>query len=54
MTLEPLIHSELSQKEKNNYCILMHTYMEPIKIVLMNLVENRLLDTAGQGEGRMH
>ena len=22
--LEPVIHSEVSQKEKNNYCILMH------------------------------
>ena len=26
MNLEHVIHSEVSQKEKNKYCILMHTY----------------------------
>ena len=26
MNLEPLIQSELSQKKKNKYCILMHIY----------------------------
>ena len=26
MNIEPVIHSEVSQKEKNIYCILMHTY----------------------------
>ena len=26
MNLEPLTQSEVSQKEKNKYCILMHTY----------------------------
>ena len=26
MNLEPIIHSEVSQKEKNKYCILMHIY----------------------------
>ena len=26
MDLEPVIQSEVSQKEKNKYCILMHTY----------------------------
>ena len=26
MNLEPFIQSEVSQKEKNKYCILMHTY----------------------------
>ena len=27
MNLEPITHSEVSQKEKNNYCILTHTYI---------------------------
>ena len=27
MNLEPFIHSEVSQKEKNKYCILMHIYI---------------------------
>ena len=26
MNLEPIIHSEVSQKEKNKYCILIHIY----------------------------
>ena len=26
MKLEPIIQSEVSQKEKNKYCILMHTW----------------------------
>ena len=26
MNLEPIIQSEVSQKEKNKYCILMHIY----------------------------
>ena len=26
MILEPIIQSEVSQKEKNKYCILMHVY----------------------------
>ena len=26
MNLEPVIPSEVSQKEKDKYCILMHTY----------------------------
>ena len=34
--LESVIHSEVSQKEKNKYRILMH-YMESRKMVLMNL-----------------
>ena len=28
MNLEPVILSEVSQKEKNKYCILMHIYLE--------------------------
>ena len=26
MKLDPIIQSEVNQKEKNKYCILMHTY----------------------------
>ena len=26
MNLEPIIQSEVSQKEKDKYCIVMHTY----------------------------
>ena len=39
MDLESVIQSEVSQKEKNKYCMLMHIYMESKKkMVLMNLV----------------
>ena len=38
MDLESVIHSEVSQKEKNKYCVLTHIYMESRKMVLMNLV----------------
>ena len=34
MNLEPIIQSEVSQKEKDKYCILTHIYMESRKIVL--------------------
>ena len=53
--------SEVSQKEKNKYYILMHICIESRKIVLMTLlygrngdadVENKLVDTAGEGDGR--
>ena len=39
MDLESVIPSEVSQKEKNKYCILIHTYiyMESRKMVQMNL-----------------
>ena len=37
MNLEPIIQSEVSQKEKDKYCILMHIYMESRKMVLKNL-----------------
>ena len=37
MKLEPIIHSEVSQKKKYKNCILMHIYMEFRKMVLMNL-----------------
>ena len=26
MNLEPIVHNEVSQKEKNKYCILVHIY----------------------------
>ena len=37
MSLEPIIQSEVSQKEKDKYCILTHIYIESRKMVLMNL-----------------
>ena len=37
INLEPLIQSEVSQKEKNKYHILTYIYMESRKMVLMNL-----------------
>ena len=37
MNLEPIIQSEISQKEKDRYYILMHIYMESRKMVPMNL-----------------
>ena len=38
MNLEPIIQSEVSQKEKNKHHILMHTSIESRKMVLMTLV----------------
>ena len=37
MNLEPIIQSEASQKEKDEYCILTHIYMESRRTVLKNL-----------------
>jgi len=37
MNLEPIIQSEVSQKEKEKYHILMYIYMESRKMVLKNL-----------------
>ena len=37
MNLQPIIQSEVSQKEKNKYHILTYIYMESRKMVLMNL-----------------
>ena len=37
MKLEPVIQSEINQKEKNKYCILTHIYGISKKMVLMNL-----------------
>ena len=63
MNLEPVIQSEVSQKKKNKYCILIHIYiyMESIKVVMMNLFSEKewrhkhreqLVDTMEEGEGR--
>ena len=58
MNLEPIIQSEVSQKEKNNYRILTHIYGiykdgtdEPIfRVAVENTdTENSLMDTAGRG-----
>ena len=54
MSLEPIIQSEISQKEKNKY-LSMHIYMESRKMVLMNLFAGQLWryrhreQTYGQG-----
>jgi len=57
MKLEPVIQSEGSQKEKHQ-----RIYMELRKMVMMTLyvsrkrdtdIKNRLLDSVGEGEGRM-
>ena len=62
MKLEPIIWSEVSQKENHQYSILMHIYIEFRKMVMMTLyarqqkdtdVKNRLLDSVGEGEGEM-
>ena len=55
MNLEPIIQSEVSQKEKNKYLILIHIYGTR-KMVLMNLPagqqwthrEDRLVDPGGE------
>ena len=59
MNLEPIIQREVSQKEKDEYCVLMHI-MKFSKMVLMMQVskgdtdvKNRLLDSVGEGEGGM-
>ena len=62
MKLEPNIKSEVSQKEKHQYSILMHIYMEFRKMTKMTLyvrqqrdtdIKNRLLDSVGEGNGGM-
>ena len=62
MKLEPIIQSEVSQKEKHQYSILMHTY-EIQKdgnddLIMRDRkrdtdVKNRLLDSVGEGKGGM-
>src|SRR5574341_786968 len=41
MKLEPIIQSEVSQKEKHQYSILTHTYMEFRKMVTITLYERQ-------------
>ena len=61
MKLEPIIQSEVSQKEKHQYSILMHMYGiskdgndDPICETARDTgVKNRLLDSVGEGEGGM-
>ena len=60
MNLESIIQSEVSQKEKNKYCIRMHTYRiqkdgtdEPMLSSSRDLdIEKRRMDMAGGGGGR--
>ena len=59
MNLESIVQSEVSQKEKNKYCILTHIYGilkdgtdEPICRAAMETdIENRRVDTKREGEG---
>ena len=61
MKLEPIIQSEVSQKDKDQYSILTHIYAilkdgndNPIcKTERDTDVQNRLLDSEGEGEGGM-
>ena len=66
MKLEPIIQSEVSQKDKDQYSILMHTYGilkdgndNPIckthrkQRKRATDVQNRLLDSVGEGKGGM-
>ena len=55
--LEPIIQSEISQKGKHQYNILMHIYgiqKDPMcKTAKDTDVKNRLLDSVGEAEGGM-
>ena len=61
MKLEPIIQSELSQKEKHQYSILTHIYGiqkdgndNPLcKTAKETDVQNSLLDSVGEGKGGM-
>ena len=61
MKLEPIIHSEVSQKEKLQYSILTHIYGiqkdgndNPVcETAKETDVQNRFLDSVGEGEGGM-
>ena len=61
MKLEPIIQSEVSQREKHQYSILTHIYGiqkdgddDPICETAKDTdVKNRLLDSAGEGKGGM-
>ena len=61
MKLEPIIQSEVSQKEKRQYSILMHIYgiqkdgndNTVCETARDTDVNNSLLDSVGEGEGGM-
>ena len=62
MKLEPIIQSEVSQKEKHQYSILTHIYMEFGRTVIRPCMQDSkrdtdikkgLLDSVGEGEGGM-
>ena len=46
-------YSEWSKSEREKQVLYINTYMESRKMVLMNLVKNKLVDTVGEDEGRM-
>ena len=63
MNLGPVMQSEASQKEKNKF-VYSYIYMESRKMVLFEYesicgaaietdIENRIADTAGEGEGQL-
>ena len=59
MNLEPIIQSEVNQKEKDKYCILTHIYGIQKNVTEINLqenngetdIENRLMDMGRGKEG---
>ena len=60
MNLEPVIQSEVSQKEKDKYCMYTNTYIWYLENCTEEClqgsngeadIENRLVDTAEEGEG---
>ena len=61
MNLEPTMQSEISQKEKDRYCALMHVWNLEREYWWTCFQgsngdadrESRLVDTVGEGEGEM-
>ena len=61
MNLETVIQSEVSQQEKDKYCILMHIYgiqkegidNSTCRAAKETDVKKRLLDPVGEGKGGM-
>ena len=58
MKLEPIIQSEVSQKEKHQYSILEFRKMVMTTLYMRQqkrhrYIKNRLLDSVGEGEGGM-
>ena len=63
VNLEPVIQSEVSQKEKNKYYIVTHMYLESRKMVSMNIFAGKerrhrcrewTVDMLGEGESGRH